>query len=372
MDFDSSTPTISVAGIDRDGRADSFTIIELLVAISILVVLLVLASQVISRTSVLWIYSNYKMTQAREARVGFDALISRLSAATVDSYYGYQYAPEATGQYTATGLYVPTNYTRRSELRFISGPAGDLTGLSSCPTHAVFFLAPFGIVSDTANYGQLPGLLNIFGFYIQWSNVDLERPSILSGTDSYRFRLMQFIQPADSMALYSLTTNYPTYTQVTTSPSWQLKALSASPSGIRPLANNVVALLLLPVLKPTALNTTDNPLVAPGFLYNSEIAPISATPFTSPVNRLPPVIRVIMYTIDDKSAKRLPQTAAVPNLYVDSSSNPLFVDPAKLFPNPPDIGDLQRFENTLTANKLAFRRFEATVQPPPQPWNTRN
>jgi uncharacterized protein (TIGR02599 family) len=181
---------------------------------------------------------------------------------------------------------------------------------------------------------------------------------------------MEFLQPADYMTLYSETTNAPTYTQVSTSPSWQITALNNSPTGVRPLANNVVALLLLP-----ATTTTDTSgSLAPGFLYNSETVPSPAAPATAPTNRLPPIIRVVMYTIDEKSAQHLPQSSTVPNLYVDTSGHPIFVDPTKLYPNTTtgDIGDLARFEATLTAMHLTFRRFEAAVQPPPQPWNTRN
>jgi prepilin-type N-terminal cleavage/methylation domain-containing protein len=49
----------------------SFTLVEMLVAITILTVLLLLASQIITKTTSVWTYANYKMTQGREARVAF-------------------------------------------------------------------------------------------------------------------------------------------------------------------------------------------------------------------------------------------------------------------------------------------------------------
>jgi uncharacterized protein (TIGR02599 family) len=354
----------------------------MMVAIAVLAILFFLAAQIITRTSSIWTYANYKMSQAREARVAFNSVISRLGAATVDSYYGYTYTAVA-GSNPVT--YVPSNYVRHSELRFISGPSATvIPAVTSTATDSVFFVAPLGIVSNATTYGGLPSLLNICGYYIQWSNNDMERPSILPGTGIYRFRLMEFIQPAESMSLYSQTIpisttnpsgNSPTYAQVTTSPAWQVTAMSnSSATGLHVLANNVVALLLLPVLQPIALNTTTNPLLAPNFLYSSETAASGATPATTSVNRTPPVMRVVMYTIDEKSALKLAQTATVPNLYVDSSNNPLFTDPTKLYPDATsgDIGDLARFEGTLTANKLSYRRFDATVELPRQPWNTQN
>lgn len=362
---------------------DSFTLVEMLVAIAVLTVLLVLASQIIARTSSVWVYSNSKMTEGREARVAFNSLVSRLSEATVDQYYGY------TNSGTPP---LPVAYLRRSELRFVSGISSAMnTTVTSSPTDAVFFAAPLGIVSDTADYGHLPSLLNVCGYYVQWSNNDSDRPSppLPAGNGMYRFRLMQFVQPAEAMSIYSQTIpfgtvpagNYPNYGFINTSAGagtpWQNTALNnaATTGGIHPLANNVIALLLLP-----SMSTTDSSgTLAPGFLYNSEApTPPATTPALTSMNRTPPVMRVVMYTIDEKSATRLTQLStmpAMPNLYVDTSSNPIFTDPSKLYPNTTsgDIGDLARFEATLTKTfHLTFRRFDAAIQLPKQIWNTNN
>ena len=253
--------------------------------------------------------------------------------------------------------------------------------MPSSPTDAIFFTAPLGIVSNTQLYGHLPSLLNVCGYYIQWSNVDLERPSppLPAGNGPYRFRLMQFVQPAESMSIYSQTIplsasntngNYPAYSFVTGT-SWQNTALQNFPSGVRSLANNIVALLLLP--SPSTTDSTGT--LAPGFLYNTEVATAGATSAASTsVNRTPPAMRIVMYAIDEKSALRLTQSPTMPNLYVSTSGTPLFTNSALLYPNATtgDIGDLARFEQTLTANKLTFRRFDAAVELPRQPWNTQN
>jgi hypothetical protein len=64
----------------------------------------------------------------------------------------------------------------------------------------------------------------------------------------------------------------------------------------------------------------------------------------------------------------------MPNLYVSTSGTPLFTNSALLYPNTTtgDVGDLARFEQTLTADRLTFRRFDAAVELPRQPWNTQN
>jgi uncharacterized protein (TIGR02599 family) len=353
----------------------SFTLVEMLVAITILTVLLLLASQIITKTTSVWTYANYKMTQGREARVAFSSVVSRLSEATVDQYYGY------TNYYSSTVTnYIPGAYIRRSELRFVSGLATNLipvsSGVTNLVTHATFFVAPLGIVTNSA-YAHLPSLLNVCGYYIQWSNVDSERPvpPLPAGSGVYRFRLMQFVQPSEAMSVYSQTIpfnsasntngNYPAFTNLVTSPPWQVNALTNSPTGVHPLANNVVALLLLP-----ATNVTDSSgTLATNFLYNSEVTNIGTTAATTSLNRVPPVMRVVMYTIDEKSALKLPQTATIPALYTG-----LFTNSSTLYTNSStgDIGDLARFEATLTAQKLTYRRFDAAVQLPRQVWNTRN
>jgi uncharacterized protein (TIGR02599 family) len=374
--FSSSTPSLPrLAYRDREARA--FTLVEMLVAIAVLSIILLLATQIITRTSFVWSYSTSKMAENREARVAFNSIVQRLSSATVDQYYGYTYTNGVT-----TAGYIPSTYSRRSELRFVSGQSSVInTTVSSSPTDAVFFAAPLGIVSTTALYGHLPSLLNVCGYYVQWSNQDLERPAVpgLSSTGIYRFRLMQFVQPAESMSIYSQTipfsasntnANYPAYSFVTGT-SWQNTALSGNPSGIHPLANNVAALLLLP-----ATNTTDaSGTLAPGYLYSSESATAPATtPALTSVNRTPPVMRIVMYTIDEKSALRLPQSATMPNLYVSTSGAALFTDSSKLYPSTTtgDIGDVGRFEQTLTAKHITFRRYDAAVELPRQTWNTQN
>ncbi len=213
--------------------------------------------------------------------------------------------------------------------------------LVSSPTDSVFFVAPLGIVSDTSNYGHLPSLLNICGYYIQWSNVDLDRPSILpAGGLPYRFQLMQFVQPSDQMSLYAATAmNYPTYTQVTTSPSWQSVALFGNPPGntplnVRPIAKNVIALLLLPAMSTT---DTSGTLTPSGYVYDTENPASGVTPANTSLNRTPPVMRVVMYAIDDASPSDWARRRRCRISMWDTSSNPLFQDPTKLYPTTSDV-----------------------------------
>jgi len=370
------------SGNFTDRSNQGFTLAELLVAIAILTVILLLFSQMISRTSSIWLNGNSRMSQFREGRVAFNSLVSRLGEATVNQYFGFQYSSSTINGITS---YTPSTYYRRSDLRFISGPISTVIPSISSSTEAVFFLAPLGF-SMGATFDQAnglpscegaPGLLNICGYYIQWSNVDVDRPSILanaptSSTPIYRFQLMQFVQPTEYMGLYAQTTAtaWPAYGPISAA-GWQTNALNESPDApgewSRPIANNVVALILLP-----ALSTSDTSGTL-GFSYNSDPKVPVTDSKNNPQNRLPPVMRVVLYTIDEVSAQKLARTAAsaMPDLYT-SGGTPLFQDPTKLYPNSTsgDPGDLSRFETILQTNKLNYHRFETAVQFGRNPWNT--
>jgi uncharacterized protein (TIGR02599 family) len=391
-------PTFPALSQGKRARHGSFTLVEMLVAMAVLAILMLLAFQMISQTSGIWISSNSKMSQSREARVAFNSIVLRLSQATVDQYYGYEYQNVGTASAVTN---IPTYpIIRRSELGFISGVATNiLSGTSTavltsanCPAHAVFFVAPLGIVKTTATYGHLPSLLNVCGYYIQWSNKDLDCPYVGSTTfagplpataasANYRFRLMQFVQPSEYMSVYSQTIpfsasntngNYAVGfpSPLVTPPAWQITALNNSPTtgGISQLAKNVIGLFLLP-----AMSSTDGSGgIAPGFLYNSQTVG-SPGPATTSVNRVPPVMRVVMYTIDEKSAQTLSASygSTMPTTAVYGS---LFTAPSQMYPNlmSGTAGDVSAFEKNLKNLKLRFRRFDAAIQMPAQPWNIQN
>lgn len=348
----------------RCGRA--FTLIELLVAMVVLAILAVLSFQVIRLTNGVWTSTNSKVSQFREARVAFEALTLRLGGATLAPYLAYRYETPAPAP---PGAAKPTQYGRHSELRFLSGRAAQVVGGSNHPTHAVFFTAPLGYTNAGSAYARLPGLLNVCGYYVEWSNVDPDTPAIIAAArpgGTYRFRLMQFLQPAENMALYGQTAQgYDTGYAPASVPGWQNAALQATPQAARPLCDNVVALILLPCRSLQDTTTT----LAPNFLYDSE----STNPADAALdqqNRLPLAVRVILYSIDEASARKLGASATMPDLY--TSDGALFTDPARLYPDPGtgDIGDVGRFEAVLTARRLTYLRHETVVQLAPQPWNT--
>lgn len=337
----------------RQTRGGAFTLVEMMCAVALAAFLMIVLTAIVAQTSRLWRATGSQLDQFREARAAFNSLAERLGQATLGTSWGCSYA--------AAG--VPSGLVRKSELRFRSGPGASVVGGAVHPTDAVFFFAPLGRVDDTDAYGGLPGLLNLCGYYVEWNSDSVDRPALLPATPQYHFRLMEFVQPSEEVAIYQKTVPAFSLTMPgqagPSAGSWQTAALEASPAGVRPLCRNVVALILLPALSPED-NVTE---LAPQFNYDSE-----ASSAASPVNsysQLPPVVKVVLYAIDEASAQRLgAQGGAMPELY-----DGLFANAASLYPNGLDPGDLGRFEANLEARHLNFRRFETVVELPQSRWS---
>jgi len=326
----------------------AFSLIELLVSAAVMAVLLLILLAISNQVTTIWRHTSGKMEQFRQAREAFDRISRRLSQATLNTYWDYD-NPAA-----------PTRYIRQSELRFLSGPMEPLTGTGpngSRPTHGLFFQAPLGLAQPgQTNLAGLNSLLNTWGYFIEFgSNADF-RPDLLDGTaiaPSHRFRLCELIQPADALSLYSHTSgknsdNTPK-SSTYTGRDWFLTAAN-SQGAARPvhvLAENVIALILHPQLSsqadPTGLR------LAPDYTYDS--TGTRADPEINPKNQLPPQVVLTLVALDENSAKRLENGAAMPDLGLEG----LFLDPARY------QADLDTLKQTLTSRNLDYRIFTTTV-----------
>jgi uncharacterized protein (TIGR02599 family) len=195
------------------------------------------------------------------------------------------------------------------------------------PTHGVFFQAPFGSVTTTS-YGILNNLLNTWGYYIL-AGPDPTVPGFISPlTNSaglpivkkrWRSRLMEFRQPAEQMSVYDPGgDNYP---------RWFTTAFKSGTAPVRSLAENIVALVIMPKLSK---NDEDNLRSAgmpwqlcPWYIFDSSINmqtqygtnpanignpgvnTLTNIAAINPHNQLPPIVEVTMVAIDERSAKRL-------------------------------------------------------------------
>ena len=299
-------------------RAPGFTLIEVMLATAILAVLVVMFATMVSQTSKLWQRTTGKVEQFRSARNAFENMTTRLSQATLNTYWDYDNPT------------TPTKYERRSELRFISGQAktalttkADVTRL----THCVFFQAPLGYTA-TQKYQNYDNLLCSCGYYLEFGDDSLFRPGFLNTPSGiqlaplrYRHRLMEFLPPTEKNNIYKYTSPPIPPPVPYKGKDWYQPLVDAvpaanTPANYHPIAENIVALIITPRLSQEderevkgSTISDDSPL-APNYDYDS--APGATTDPTrlndgrlNPTNQLPPILQVTMVAIDEASAIRL-------------------------------------------------------------------
>ncbi len=352
----------------------AFTLVELMVSTVVLGLIVLMLASMTNQTASTWQYTTGKIEQFSGARSGFESITRQLGQATLNTYYDYYDASGETRTAANADTFVPKNYGRKSELRFISGsmdrtnlyngqsePALAADTTRPRPTHGVFFHAPLGKVDDQAAHGGLEALLNCWGFYVEFNSDEQERPTFLQGASAtaplrWRYRLMQFMQSSEQLKTYSTPTDwFRTAVNLPAAPADP----DNSPSSYV-LAENIVALILQPALSPkdeALLNpvpSVPGTALAPSYFYDStKKNPIGAL---NPQNQLPPNVRVTMVAIDEPSAIRLASGSTMPDFGL-----------ANLFKTNDAAGassyeqDLTTLENNLAAKKCSFRVFTTNV-----------
>ncbi|MEA3211553.1 MAG: hypothetical protein QOE70_4610 [Chthoniobacter sp.] len=333
----------------RSARPPAFTLIEVMVSTALLAILLMILLGIVNQTSATWRYSIAKVEQFRGARQAFEAMTRRLSQATLNTYWAYE--PPNT----------PLKYVRQSDLRFVCGSAKDLTkGLtleagSERSGHGIFFQAPLGFVdiADKPEFAGLGNLLNTWGYYVDWNSDKALRPPFIKSPpfrDRWRFRLVELMQPSNNFTVYTIAPGL-------LASDWVTRAVPAKPAPTHILAENVIALVLLPRLAQAdeeVRRKAGKKLLAPAYSYDSANA--DADPEVNPKNQLPSLVQVTLVAIDEPSAVRLLNPAnptAMPDLGLSS-----------LFVGNSDKGfsiDLQTLENTLAAKRVGYRVFTTQV-----------
>lgn len=269
-------------------KRGGFTLLELLVATAILAVILVLVFSITDQTGKALARTSAQITAFQGARNAFTAITRQLSQATLNTYYDYLLDPD-TGR--------PLAYIRQSDLHFAAGK----TLLPGQQTHAVFFQAPLGY-TVTERYREMDTLLNATGFFVTYGP-DRERPGFLGDLpnpppDHSRFRLMQYLQPAESLGVYLGASE---------TGAWFQDPLAEEEWPAYQLAENVLALILVPRLAEDDQGQYQT--IGDAFEYDSRAGGTSPQP--SEQNQLPPVMEVIMVAIDEPSANRLGSTNPV-------------------------------------------------------------
>ncbi|PTX99409.1 hypothetical protein DB346_16310 [Verrucomicrobia bacterium LW23] len=327
-------------------RRRAFTLVELMVAIAVLLVLMVAVVQLTKQLDQVWRASVTKVEMFGNARGAFFSITQRLRQASLNTYWDYD-NPNA-----------PTRYVRQSSLHFVCGPAKNL--LSNSPQYsgsAVFFTAPLGYSEDKTDLGRLSNLINGCGYFVEYSQEPV-MPSFLGNSyqRKWRWRLRQFTEPAEASLVQA-----PGWTDSTRCDWFRTYFASSAASApvTHDVADNVILLLLVPVLPK---GEDDGTALAPDYAYDSRQSrafttrpPAGSGYSGTTLHQLPPLVRVVMVVIDEKSSVRLNP----PN-----SPTPVSLIPPTLFATSAALdGDLLALDKVLREHpmKISYRIFDSTI-----------
>ncbi len=404
-------------------RRAAFTLVEMLVSVTFLVILMMLVTQLVGIVQRGWVRTSSKVSQFREARLAFDLISRNLSQATLNTYSEMRY--DSLGQdQTQQAIKSARSYFRQSELQFVSGPTNQLFtsggGGGLYPGHAVFFQAPLGVTEltqqapasgsgggggpqATANTESLVNLLCARGYFVEWGDDTPYRPQFLNTSNVVpvrsRFRLIQYSPSAEKNRIYAPAFRLidpvdRTKTVAANSRMWFQDVLDQSnrvqdnegstPSNIRsaptrPVAENILALVISPRSETDNGTATSSPTAcAPLYLYDSvlETNP-GAVPnpvFGSQGTRhlLPPLVQVTMIAMDERSGEFLsrPENNSIMSEISQQIGN--------MFQNASDFskeigstdGQLGTLDQLLLSKRINYRVFTATIAMKQSRWSS--
>lgn len=360
----------------------AFTLLELLVATTVLLVVMVVMLQITGEVGKIWKSSAGKISAFQTARAAFATITRTLERATLNSYYDYIDASGSYRNVNDPGTFAPVKFARASELHFLSGPAAQIVPGASAiknPGSAIFFQAPLG-ETDDSRFNSLDRALNATGFYIEYGSTDESLlPQWLRplGASTKRFRLLQFVEPAEKLKIYTSTAT-PTY-DLTWLQSFKTPVASTQPRA-RVLAEDVPLLVIRPRLSPedektvaSQLNVTVDPatlgsILTPNYHYDSrawqsgypagarvKAASSSLVRANLMRNQVPPVVDVAMVCVDRRSLSRFDQTSDTPPAVLQVPAG-LFVDSSKF------EADLAAYGAQLDQAFIRYRVFRTSIQ----------
>jgi len=345
-------------------KPNAFTLVELMVSTALITLIALLLVTMTNSTAATWRYTTGRIEQFRGANNAFESITRRVSQATLNTYWDYLDASGNPRPANATN-WVPKRYGRASDLRFITGSMTGgakklvTTGSLRRPTHGVFFQAPLGFVDDTTNFGGLSNLINTWGYYVEFRDDTLVRPTFVTTTlvpARYRYRLMELMQPSNSITIYGLDSSKVPYNS---GKKWFAESLptsaaappvNAPPSPIHVLAENVIAMVVLPKLSKREETSTGKTLSAD---YSYDTTSTNTDPDINPKSQLPPIVQVTLVAIDETSANRIANGSTPPAF--DATLDTLFLDPKKF------DADLATLQKTLTDLRLSSRVFTSNI-----------
>ncbi len=288
----------------------AFSLIELMVAMSILSVLLLMMTALLEQVQKSWSVSESRISQFREARVAFDLMAKSIGQASLNTYWDNVFDEDGVIQ-----GYAPT-----SELHFIvldKAQSQLPSGKTQSPLgHAIFFQAPLGF-SET--YRNLNSLFNGRGYLVSYGSDKRFKPSFIQSKDRYRYRLMEFRPPAEANQVWAdgdeerSKNGEAEYTQ------WYKQSMGVSEdrekgdfeSYLNPLAENIIAIVLSPrdsLAKAGDSRGSASDEIAPNYFFDSndkERQTDPKDPFSVHAQQVPPLLRLSMVAISEAAMIRL-------------------------------------------------------------------
>jgi uncharacterized protein (TIGR02599 family) len=309
------------------GRNGAFTLIEVMVAMAVLGLMMVFLLSAMSMTRDVTAQAASKVSAFQSARAAFDLLTRNLSQATLNSYWDYDDPLN------------PGRYLRRSELHFTIGPAGTSPFPGTSGTgQAVCFQLPAG-TSQNNDYGRLTELLSACGYFISYGPEQPLPAPFPQSSDTFRYRLMQSIEPAEDLAVYASQAGN----------DWVAGLADHSV----PIAENIIYLVAWPRLPPAEDIHGDR--LTTGFDYDSRNNALD-DPQPETAHQLPPVVQITLFALDETSAARV-CTEASPPAEISGAFEGLFTSSDQTTFD----DDLDTVESRLASAGLNFRVFTALV-----------
>ncbi len=343
----------------------------------ILILILLLVLSITDQTSKIWKHSTAEIQSFQNARAAYSTMTQRLSQATLNTYLDYydNSSPPSPRTPANASTFTPSYYARNSNLHFVSDQASTLIpGTATLhPGHTVFFQAPLGFTLDSTNYGGLPNMLNACGYFVEFNTDKPYLPPFLTGSsvvqERYRYRLMEFLQPTENNAIYSLpsTGSASSYDQWFT--NFLPPTVTVAQAPLRVLADNIIALAILPELSPHDQPTSgaQTNLVTSTYTYDSRAGDIINNKLTH--HQLPPLLRVVMVAIDEPSALHLsPSGTTTPPPLISNLT--FFQTTHSADPNTDINNDINTLTQALSAQKVNFRVFDNDIAIRGAKWST--
>jgi len=341
---------MTISSLKTTTRKGGFTLIELMTAITILILLLLMVFSMVDQTQRTYVKASEEANQFREARLAFESISRRLRQATLNTYWDYKFGSNQR----------PTEYIRQSELHFVMGETARLSQRPGTvyPGHAVFFQAPFGYVIEK-EFRQFTELVNAWGFFVEFGDDRETLPAFLRGrvSPNSRYRLKEFRLPSEEFEIYE-TADERRESQSSNDNKWFSQYMGGGAKSLafkRTVAENILTLVMLPMkATPKKGSAASDTFYQDGYSYDSRTGlgqDASNSGGEDNLHLLPSLVRVTMIAIDEKTARR-----------EETGSNPPGLIPSGLFKQPKSLErDLRLIEEDFNDRRINHRIFSTTV-----------